>query len=44
MEMGCSIEDLSGFYKVVECYTQVLLHNPDIQWVNMVQENGDDQG
>ena len=39
----CTPEELTAFYKVIECYTQVLLEHPDSRWRSPVQQSEETQ-
>lgn len=39
IDMGCSPEELEGFYKVMDCYTALLLQHPEMGWYNLIGEN-----
>jgi DNA-binding MarR family transcriptional regulator len=35
---SCTLEELRNFYKVIDCYTKVLVENPELQWGNNIRE------
>jgi len=34
----CTMDELRDFYKVIDCYTKVLVENPELQWANNIRE------